>query len=326
MSITKHFDNIYSFLHTKFTPLAIQGLATLGFFLVVKNSFQLLSSFYSKFIAGGHDLSRRYGKGSWAIITGPTAGLGSEYANQLAQLGFNIVLLGRNAEALEAKEQQLRTLVGQSIEIKIIEADFVESTEEGFFEYIQEELRHLDVSILVNNVGTAIGTPMHSSPDYAALELMKINTVTATLLTKRILPHFLLRRHRSAVINVSSVNSITAVKGYSYYNASKTFLDMLARTLQIQYQDKVDFLSVRHGTVATRMSLYAETADSLTVQDAVRGALSRLGSVNYTYGHWKHQIYCPLYVAPVIGPKVFEATVNTITKQIARKMQNSESV
>jgi len=255
MSLTRYFDDIYSSLNEKLTPLAIKGLASLGLFLVLKNSYELISTFYSKFIAGGHNLLERYGKGSWAVITGPTAGLGSEYANQLAQLGFNIVLLGRNKELLEAKEFQLRTLVGQSIQIKIIQTDFVNSTEEGFFDKIQEELRGLDVSVLVNNVGTAIGTPMHESPDYAVLELMKVNTVTAVLLTKGLLPYFLLRKNRSAVINVTSVNSIVAVKGYSYYNASKSFLDMLARILQIQYQDKVDFLSVRHGTVATRMNL-----------------------------------------------------------------------
>ena len=167
---------------------------------------------------------------------------------------------------------------------------------------------------------------MHESPDYAVLELMKVNTVTATLLTKRLLPYFLLRKNRSAVINVSSVNSIVAVKGYSYYNASKSFLDMLARTLQIQYQDKVDFLSVRHATVSTRMSMYAETVDSLSVGDAVRGALSRLGSVDWTYGHWVHQVYGPFYVMPVIGPKVFKATVDAIVKQVERKMKNSISV
>ena len=42
------------------------------------------------------DLSERYGKGSWAMITGASDGLGKQYAFELAREGFNIVLVGHD--------------------------------------------------------------------------------------------------------------------------------------------------------------------------------------------------------------------------------------
>ena len=46
-------------------------------------------------------LVERYGKGSWAMITGGSDGIGLEMAKELVRLGFNIVIIGRNPEKLK---------------------------------------------------------------------------------------------------------------------------------------------------------------------------------------------------------------------------------
>ena len=46
------------------------------------------------FLLKQKDLALRYGKNSWAVITGGSSGQGKEFALQLAQSGFNIVLIG----------------------------------------------------------------------------------------------------------------------------------------------------------------------------------------------------------------------------------------
>ena len=48
------------------------------------------------FVLPRKDLGARYGKGSWAMVTGASDGLGKQYCHELASEGLNIVLMGRS--------------------------------------------------------------------------------------------------------------------------------------------------------------------------------------------------------------------------------------
>jgi 17beta-estradiol 17-dehydrogenase / very-long-chain 3-oxoacyl-CoA reductase len=71
---------------------------------------------------------------------------------QLASEGFNIVMIARNREKLEAAKKAVMNK-NSLCDILIISKDFTESSEAGFFTEIEQKIEGLDVSILVNNVG-----------------------------------------------------------------------------------------------------------------------------------------------------------------------------
>ena len=48
-----------------------------------------------------HDMKLRYGKDTWAAVTGASDGIGAEYSILLAQQGFNLVLISRTVSKLE---------------------------------------------------------------------------------------------------------------------------------------------------------------------------------------------------------------------------------
>jgi 17beta-estradiol 17-dehydrogenase / very-long-chain 3-oxoacyl-CoA reductase len=55
------------------------------------------------------DLLTRYGgPGSWAVVTGASDGIGAEKCIQLAKMGFNIVLVSRSKDKLEAQEKRVK--------------------------------------------------------------------------------------------------------------------------------------------------------------------------------------------------------------------------
>lgn len=102
------------------------------------------------------NFSQRYGRGSWAVVTGGSDGIGLGFCQELALLGFNICIIARNRTKMESALAALRQLDEEgNIQTKCIVADFLDSSRDDFFAVIGRQLEGLDVSMLVNNVGVS---------------------------------------------------------------------------------------------------------------------------------------------------------------------------
>jgi 17beta-estradiol 17-dehydrogenase / very-long-chain 3-oxoacyl-CoA reductase len=71
----------------------------IGFYQIAWWVYRYAFTLYHAF-AGVHATTERYGKDSYAIVTGSTDGIGKAYAMHLAKQGFNIVLIARNDEKM----------------------------------------------------------------------------------------------------------------------------------------------------------------------------------------------------------------------------------
>ena len=87
--------------------------------------------------------------GPWAIITGASSGIGKEFARQLVQKGFNLVLIARRLELLENLGNTLSKK--HSIEFRCLQLDL---SIEGSYQKIFEKTANLDVGLLISNAGT----------------------------------------------------------------------------------------------------------------------------------------------------------------------------
>ena len=103
----------------------------------------------------------RYGKDSWAVVTGATDGIGKAAAFYLGREGFNVVLISRTLSKLKscAKELEEDALkAGKKIQTRVIANDFTKNYDAATFKKMYEDhLKDLDLSVLVNNVGMAGG-------------------------------------------------------------------------------------------------------------------------------------------------------------------------
>src|SRR5262249_9476879 len=99
-----------------------------------------------------------------AIVTGASAGIGAVYARKLAQRGYNLITVARNADRLEAHGSQTRQQTGRKVEI--IAADLSDPAE------VQDLADRISgdpaVTLVVNNAGISLqGGVLNSSPQAA---------------------------------------------------------------------------------------------------------------------------------------------------------------
>ncbi|WP_417508485.1 SDR family NAD(P)-dependent oxidoreductase [Microbacterium sp.] len=187
-----------------------------------------------------------------ALITGASAGLGAEFARQLAQRGADLVLVARSAVSLEALADELREAHGISVDV--LPADLV--TKEGMALVVARiaDAQH-PIDLLVNNAG--FGLPLHFADNDIEDEVrhLRIHVEAPIRLMHAALGS--MRGRGGRIINVASVAGFIS---RSTYSACKQWLIGFSRWANAEYaRDGVSVTAVcpgfTHTTFHERMGL-----------------------------------------------------------------------
>lgn len=164
-----------------------------------------------------------------AVITGATSGLGAEFARQLAERGYNVVLTARNKERLEAKAEELASRY--RVKASVLPADL--STTEGM-EAVAARVGQDDVGILVNNAGYGLKNNFHANTPEAELDHLNV-LVSAPLLLSHAAVNSMLARGGGRIINVASVAGFIPRGTYS---AAKAWVISFSRWANLHYASR----------------------------------------------------------------------------------------
>jgi short-subunit dehydrogenase len=269
--------------------LSILGLTALGFVVYLKLMLSFLAFINRHLLRRQYDLQKRYGPNSWACITGSTSGIGEAFAKNLAQQGFNLILLGRDEQKLEITKSIMKSL-NNNIEAKTIVADF-ERTDLEFYRNIGKQINEYDVSLLVNDAAYDYKEDFLNISDVDIQSMIDTNCKPYALLTRYVAEKMMARSYKSGIINVSSVEAKYLDASDTVYASTKAFTDFFSRGLNFELKEKIDVLSLRPGTVSTKMTGLPASTFTVTKPDAtVKDALRDLGHEVYTYGNWRHDI------------------------------------
>ncbi|EWS76394.1 oxidoreductase, short chain dehydrogenase/reductase family protein (macronuclear) [Tetrahymena thermophila SB210] len=240
----------------------------------------------------GFNLIERYGKGSYAAISACTDGIGKGFALELARRGFNLVMFIRNAQKGEALAEEIRNTINKDIDVVIVEVDFQKILNPGTIEAAIEKVKGIDISILVNNVGMYINNPAFELQTNTEIyNIISMNIGAQALLTRGLISQISSRKQKGAIINLSSVTSLTPLAGFILYGASKLFNDYFSRALEEEYKGKLDVISVKPGWVATPMTDKMKKKQlEITPQQCASSVLRQLGRISVTAGHFQHEI------------------------------------
>ncbi|KAG8543017.1 hypothetical protein GDO81_025588 [Engystomops pustulosus] len=159
--------------------------------------------------------------GEWAIVTGATAGIGKEYAEELAKHGMNILLISRSKEKLQEVSDAITKTYG--VKTRFIIADF--SRGQDVYPTIKEVVDDLDIGILVNNAGLFYEFPERFAkvPEDKVWEIINVNIAAAVMMAHIVLPG-MVERKRGAIVNVTSATCCQPVPMMTLYAATKVII------------------------------------------------------------------------------------------------------
>lgn len=168
-----------------------------------------------------------------ALITGASAGLGSEFARQLAARNLNLVLVARREEPMHALARQLREAHG--IRVEVLQADLSDAAAPaGLFE--ETRARGLDIDYLVNNAGSE-GPDLIRHRDWPACrDYLELMMMSVAAMCHCFVPP-MLERGFGRVLNVASVAGLIAVTGDYTYGPTKSYIVTLSKGLSSALRD-----------------------------------------------------------------------------------------
>lgn len=166
-----------------------------------------------------------------ALITGASAGIGAEFARQLAEQGHNLVLVARDGVRLQTKAAELENRY--SISAEVLAADL---TDDAGVAAVVARLTDpaRPVEILVNNAGMGLLRSFEENDIAEEAKHLKLHVVTAMELTHAALQG-MLPRHSGRIINVASVAAFLPRGSYA---AAKSWLVSFSRWANLAYSKR----------------------------------------------------------------------------------------
>jgi short-subunit dehydrogenase len=223
-----------------------------------------------------------------ALITGASAGIGLEFARQLAPHARSIILIARREERLAklgAELQQKHPNVGVYIR-KVDLADVAQGKE--LLGWLDRE--RIGVDLLVNNAGLGDSGLFAASDASRDERMLLVNVLALTSLTRHVLPQ-MIRKRRGAILNVSSSAGFLPMPGSAVYAATKAYVTSFSEALRVELRGTgVSVCALCPGPVRTEFQQVASRPGQhvepgpgpeflqVPVEEVVRDALAAMES------------------------------------------------
>lgn len=282
-----------------------------GFFLalgILYFAFQVVQFvrvLFSTFVTSGKPLKMFGPRGSWALVTGASDGIGKQYALQLARAGFNMVLVSRTASKLKSVSSEISAIASE-VRTEILAMDFSKNRDSDY-EKLASLIQGKDIAILINNVGQSHDLPVpYAETPAEELESIIITNCIGTLkVTQLVLPGMSARR-RGLILTMGSFAGLIPTPLLATYSGSKGFLQNWSTALaaEVERFGITVYLVQAHIVTSAMSKVRRSTYMFPTEKDFVKSALAKIGnrcgSVGYAYSGspwWSHALFAWLILA-----------------------------
>jgi short-subunit dehydrogenase len=212
--------------------------------------------------------------GPYALVTGASEGIGRAFAEELAKLGFEVILVARRTELLDELAKRLEEKYG--VMCPVITADLTNPED---FEDVFLKIKNLDIGLFVCNAGFGTAGDFLNSDLSNELNMLSLNCATLTAMTHYFGNKFR-QKGKGGIILLSSIVALQGVARSAHYSATKAYVHTLGEALQVEWQGSgVDLLIVAPGPVETGFALRSkmELGNAATPDTVARESIGALG-------------------------------------------------
>ena len=169
-----------------------------------------------------------------ALVTGASAGIGAEFARQLAPRCEVLVLVARRAERLVELAGELEE-AHPGLRVMPLEADLTDPS--ARLQAVGHLLsKGLVPDLLINNAGMGDYGEFATSDWMKVEAMLRLNVEALTHLTHALLPTMIEQR-AGAILNVSSLASIVPMPDFAAYAATKAYVTSFSEALRIEVRE-----------------------------------------------------------------------------------------
>jgi 17beta-estradiol 17-dehydrogenase / very-long-chain 3-oxoacyl-CoA reductase len=268
-------------------------LSTLSFiisilsYLVIAKLLYSIGYFIYKRLRPRKNHLQKYGKGTWALVTAGSDGIGKSICVELAKLGFNILLAARTESKLKQVSDDLKQTYNILSDYIVVDFNAIEQTYESYCKVFQKYFDNREISILVNNVGTMQPKKIIDTTLEDSIKTVNMNCYPQSYLCRIFVEK---RKEKGAIINLSSISAECIIVYHNLYGATKKFNDYLSKGLSLEYPN-LDILSVRPGGVESNLSqIKNDFFTATSPENCAKGIFDDLGYEIETNGYWWHEI------------------------------------
>ena len=239
-----------------------------------------------------------------ALITGASAGIGEEFARQLAGRGYDLILVARRKDRLEQLAEQVPT-TAHAVECDL-GSDAAELTGEV-------EKLGVDVDLLVNNAGFGLRGHFLDCDAEREAEMVRLNCEAVVTLTHAFLPGMVERR-RGGVITVGSTAGMQPLPYETTYGATKAFAISFMEALSMELRGTgVRALVVNPGPVKTEWQSVAGYDENTRVMPGMIDAEQCVADSLSAYDRGKRSVIpgrlFPWLMRATVAPKPIKLRV-----------------
>lgn len=212
--------------------------------------------------------------GPWALVTGASAGLGAEFARQLARRGLHLVLVARRKERLYDLAHEL----AEAYDVRTLVVG-LDLSRDDFLDPLSRATAALEINLLVNNAGFSLTGELSDLPLERQIEMLHLNC-RAPLILSHHYGGLMKQRRRGGLVFVSSIVGFVPTPNWTTYAGTKAFNLFLGEGLASEMKSHgVDVLVVAPGHTRTEFHEHAGIGPLLPMEPTavVRDTLNNLG-------------------------------------------------
>ena len=201
----------------------------------------------------------------YALITGASSGMGLEFALQLAERGYGIVVISNRHEDNIKAAEKIR--LQSPVDVKVIDADLtLPDAAESIYSVVREW--GLEIEVLVSNAGILLFSTLTKTPLEKLDKIVALHCSTPVKLI-RLFGEDMQNRRKGYILITSSATAWMQYPTIAHYGATKAFLKNFSRSIWYEFR--------RYGVGVTALFPGAVDTPLYQLDDNKRKLFRRLG-------------------------------------------------